>query len=140
MSINDLGEPRLGQCWGVTPERVPRLRGVTREQVREAVLAFLHQFVSRGASPELHDLPRRLAADPELQSQLDRYLHDDMSEREAFDAMREFLGEWSSDVVPKGGEVDVFDLLSWTEWEPDGGTSDPAQWHDWLGAVAAVSP
>jgi hypothetical protein len=113
---------------------------VTRREVREAVLAFLDQFLSRGASRELHDLRGRLAADPELQGQLDRYLHDEMTEREAFDAMREFLGEWSSDVVPKDGEADVFDLLSWTEWEPDGGTSDPAQWHDWLGAVAVARP
>jgi hypothetical protein len=113
---------------------------MTREQVREAVLAFLNQFVGRGASPELRDLPRRLAADPVLESRLDRHLHEGMTEREAFVAMREFLSEWSSDVVPKEGETDVFDLLSWTEWEPDGGTSDPAQWHDWLGAVATTSP
>lgn len=112
---------------------------MTRDQVREAVVTFLNQFVGRGASPELRDLPRRLATNPELQAQLDRYLGDDMRERDAFDAMREFLGEWSSHVVAADGEVDVFDLLTWTEWEPDGGTSDPAQWHDWLGAVAAAN-
>jgi len=107
--------------------------------VRQAVLAFLNQFVGRGASPELQDLPRRLATDPELQSQLDGHLEEDMTEREAFDAMRGFLAEWSSVILPRDGEVDVFDLLSWTEWWPDGGTSDPAQWHDWLGAVAAAN-
>ncbi len=104
------------------------------------MLAFLDQFVGRGASPELQDLRRRLARDPRLQAQLDRYLHGEMTEREAFDAMRQFLGEWSSDIVPNAAEVDVFDLLSWTAWQPDGGTSDPAQWHDWLGAVAMAKP
>lgn len=104
------------------------------------MLAFLNQFVGRGASPELRDLPRRLAADPELQSQLYRRLKDDMTDREAFDAMREFLVEWSSDAEQNEGGADVYDLLSWTEWEPGGGTSDPAQWHDWLAAVATTSP
>ncbi len=113
---------------------------MTRSEVRQAVLAFLDQFLGRGASRELHELRRRLAADPDLGVRLDRHLNDEMTEREAFDAMREFLSEWSSDVVPKRGEVDVFDLLSWTAWMPDGGTSDPAQWDDWLGAVATAKP
>jgi hypothetical protein len=110
---------------------------VSRSEAQTTVIAFLDQFVGRGASPELRELPRRLTTEPDLQSQLDAHFQDDMTEREAFDAMRAFLAEWSSQ-APRGHdrETDVFDLLSWTEWEPDGGTSDPAQWHDWL-AVAA---
>lgn len=110
---------------------------MTRSEAQTTVIAFLDQFVGRGASPELRELPRRLRTEPDLQSQLDAHLLDDMTEREGFDAMRAFLAEWSSHArTGRGGETDVFDLLSWTEWEPDGQTRDPAQWHDWLAAAA----
>jgi hypothetical protein len=111
---------------------------MSRADVHAAVVAFLGQFVGRGASPELHGLAHELPTDAMLQSQLDEFLTDEMTERQGFDAMRAFLAEWSSRIVPARGEVDVFLLLSWTEWEPDGQTtSDPAQWHDWLAAVAS---
>jgi hypothetical protein len=115
-------------------------QSVTRAEAQTTVIAFLDQFVGRGASPELRDLARRLTTEPDLQSQLDAHLQDDMTEREAFDAMRAFLAEWSSHAPRRQeGETDVFDLLSWTEWDPDGGTSDPAQWHDWITAAAATN-
>ena len=111
---------------------------MTRAETHATVVVFLDQFVGRGASPELRELPRRLTTEPDLQSQLDAHLQDEMTEREAFDGMRAFLAEWSLHAPRRQeGETDVFDLLSWTEWEPDGGTSDPAQWHDWLAATAA---
>lgn len=101
------------------------------------MVAFLDQFVARGATEDLRQLRQGLAENPELQQQLDRHLTADMSEREAFDAMRSFLSEVSTRMAPGDGQADVFDLLSWTRWEQDGITGDPAQWNDWLAAVAA---
>ena len=112
---------------------------MSRAQVHDAVAAFLNQFVGRGASPELRGLAYGLATDSAIHHELDRFLSDEMTEREGFDAMREFLAHWSSKVAPSTDEVDVFLLLSWTEWDTGGQTSDPAQWHDWLGAVAVSS-
>ena len=62
-----------------------------------------------------------------------------LTEKEAFESMRYFLTAFWQ----RGGshpESDLVDLLSWTGqgvWK-DGGTNDPAQWHDWLDAVRAV--
>jgi hypothetical protein len=62
-----------------------------------------------------------------------------LTEQDAFEAMRYFLMEFWK----RGGSApdsELADLLSWTErggWA-DGGTSDPAQWDDWLAAVRAV--
>jgi hypothetical protein len=62
-----------------------------------------------------------------------------LNERQAFDAMRYFLerywergGRSSDDLAVLLGELstDVF---------TDDAPSDPAQWHDWLVAVAAVT-
>lgn len=105
------------------------------------MLAFLDQFISRGAADDLRDLRERLATRSEVQQRLDRQLGgDEVSEREAFDAMRRFLQEEPNERATRtSGEPDVFDLLSWTEWEPDGGTSDPAQWHDWVAAVSSTA-
>jgi hypothetical protein len=111
---------------------------MSRAQLHDAIVAFLNQFVKRGASPNLTALAGGLVTDPGLQSQLDTFLSDQMTEREGFNAMRAFLADWSSGESRYDGSADVFDLLSWTEGEPDGGTSDPAQWHDWLGAIAAA--
>jgi hypothetical protein len=110
---------------------------VTPDEVRETVVAFLDQFVVRGATEDLRELRQGLPGDPELQRQLDRHLTANMTEREAFDAMRGFLSDVSTGMAPGDGQADVFDLLSWTRWEQDGITSDPAQWDDWLAAVAA---
>jgi len=67
-----------------------------------ASLPFHGVSLDSGASPELRGLPRRLDTEPELRSKLERYLHEDMTEREAFDAMRGFLGEWSLGVGAEG--------------------------------------
>jgi hypothetical protein len=103
------------------------------------LLAFLDQFISRGAAPNILNLRERLAGDPETRELLDdQFPTHDVSEREAFDGMRAFFvaererGE-STSFTP--GPPDLVLLESWTSWEPDGATSDPAQWHDWLAAV-----
>lgn len=54
---------------------------------------------------------------------------------EAFEAMRSFVAQFASR-EPEGNREAFRFLLVWTEMEPDGQTSDPAQWHDWVGSVA----
>lgn len=57
----------------------------------------------------------------------------DLTEREAFDAMRLFLQEY----YERAGE-DLVTLLAGMEIESDGGTSDPAAWDDWERCVRAA--
>ena len=60
-----------------------------------------------------------------------------LDEKQAFEAMRGFLTAfWERE--NRRSDV-IRNILSWTEFEPDGGTSDPAQWHDWLDAVRQVT-
>jgi hypothetical protein len=116
---------------------------MTPNDVQAAVLAFLDQFIGRGAAPSVVDLRERLSIDPETRQLLqDQLSNPAPSEREAFDAMRAFVHEaWErADRVADGeGNPDLVDLLSWTEWETTvqgvQETGDPAQWHDWLASV-----
>jgi hypothetical protein len=113
---------------------------VDPELVYVSALAFLDQFISRGAADDLHQLRAKLANDEHTKKLLlDQLPAHDVDEREAFDALRQFLAieleqrerrEWA-------GGPDLVLLLSWTEWNWDDGrtTSDPAQWHDWVGAI-----
>lgn len=112
---------------------------MTPDEVYDAVLAFLDQFITRGAAPDILNLRERLVSDPEARQLLGEQVPSrDVSEGEAFDAMRAFFAaEWErgerTSYAP--GAPDLVLLESWTSWESDGGTSDPAQWHDWLAAV-----
>jgi hypothetical protein len=116
----------------------------------EAVLAFLDQFIARGAAPDVRGLRQRLGSDPEARRLLEDHLPTQQpSEREAFDAMTAFFAaEWE-----RGGRVDraagrpnLIELISWTSWDLSGdpadpvtqATADPAQWHDWLASVQAT--
>jgi hypothetical protein len=114
---------------------------VTPDEANDAVVAFLDQFIERGASPDVRDLRERLGSDPKTRQLLYQHfpIHD-VSDREAFDGMRAFFaaererGERTSFALGMGPDLVL--LESWTSWEPDGvTTSDPAQWHDWLAAV-----
>lgn len=58
-----------------------------------------------------------------------------LTKREAFEAMRCFLAQFNEREPPERRRT-IEQILSWTEIEADGGTSDPAQWHDWEKAVA----
>jgi primase-polymerase (primpol)-like protein len=58
-----------------------------------------------------------------------------LTKREAFEAMRCFLAQFNEREPPERRRT-IEQILSWTEIEADGGTSDPAQWHDWEEAVA----
>ena len=57
--------------------------------------------------------------------------------REAFEAMRLFLAQFNERESPDT-RLTIELLLGWTEIEADGVTADPAQWHDWEQAAAAV--
>jgi hypothetical protein len=126
---------------------------MSREEVQQAVLAFLDQFTSRGAAPDILDLRDRLRTDTPTRERLQQQIvADNPSEREAFDAMRAFLAVEHERQThpPRGGQPDLVDLISWTRWEAaneegqfdEAGalqmTGDPAQWHDWLRCVEVV--
>lgn len=118
-----------------------RLRGMKRLEAQRAVLEFLDQFISRGASPDVLAFRDRFAMDPAEWERLDALLPSDSpSEVEAYEAMRDIFAE---ELEAGGGQErsgpDFRDLVSWTERMPDGQTSDPAQWHDWLGSVARAT-
>lgn len=55
---------------------------------------------------------------------------------QAFQAMRYFLEQFNEREPPERRMTIEF-ILSWTEFDkgPGRGTSDPAQWDDWLKAV-----
>jgi hypothetical protein len=58
----------------------------------------------------------------------------ELSEREAFEAMRRFLTEF----YDRAGN-DMETLLADITIEVDGGTLDPAAWEDWMRCVRAVT-
>jgi hypothetical protein len=118
------------------------LTGVDAELVYCSAVEFLGQFIARGAAEDLHQLRARLVNDERTKKLLLEQLPArDIDERDAFDAFRRFLSveleqrehqNWA-------GSPDLVLLLSWTDWGADGLTSDPAQWHDWLAAVATAT-
>jgi hypothetical protein len=66
-----------------------------------------------------------------------RQMEQTLASRQAFEAMRRFLAQFNEREPPERRET-IESILTWTEIEQDGGTSDPAQWHDWEQAVASV--
>ena len=117
---------------------------VRLDQVHSAVVAFLHQFIERRAAQDIVDLRQRLIGSADTRKLLDAAMPNDQpTEREAFDGVRQFLAVEADRVGPRWAESigpDLAVLRSWTSWEDWGGeaTSNPAQWHDWLDAVASV--
>ena len=108
-----------------------------RLEAHRAVLEFLDQFISRGASPAVLAFRDRFAMDPAEWERLDALLPSDApSEVEAYEAMREIFRRELEAAGPEDRSgADFLNMVSWTERQPDGQTSDPAQWHDWLGSV-----
>lgn len=60
-----------------------------------------------------------------------------LTPREAFEAMRCFLERFNEREPPES-RLTIELLLSWTEVEADGITSDPAQWPDWERSIATA--
>jgi hypothetical protein len=60
-----------------------------------------------------------------------------LTSRQAFEAMRRFLAQFN-EREPRERRETIRLILSGTEIESDGATSDPAQWHDLDRAVASV--
>jgi hypothetical protein len=118
-----------------------RLRDMKRLEAHRAVLEFLDQFISRGASPSVLAFRDRFAMDPTEWERLDALLPSDApSEVEAYEAMREIFRQELEAAGPEDRSgADFLNMVSWTERQPDGQTSDPAQWHDWLGSVARAT-
>jgi hypothetical protein len=112
------------------------------EEFHAAVLAFLEQFIARGAANDVIELSRRLRDNPDDRDRLDAHLHSATpSEREAYDAMAAFFwAEARPDVPAPAGGPSLVLLASWTQWGTadllgNELTQDPAQWHDWLASV-----
>ncbi|MDQ1510924.1 MAG: hypothetical protein QOG50_2768 [Actinomycetota bacterium] len=60
-----------------------------------------------------------------------------LTNEQAFEAMRNFLAQFN-EREPVERRESIAQLLRWTargDWA-DGSTNDPAQWFDWLEAVA----
>jgi hypothetical protein len=119
---------------------------VTPDEVFAAVVAFLDQFISRGAAPDILELRESLGNDPDLRRRLVAQLPGARpSVREAFDAMAAFFdAEYERGGFRQydGGSPGLFLLTDWMSWIPNRSgdpaldmTGDPAQWHDWLASV-----
>lgn len=61
-------------------------------------------------------------------------MEETLTTTEAFEAMRSFLVQFNDREAPENREV-IDLLLSWTEIQADGLTSDPAQWDDWRRSI-----
>ncbi len=108
--------------------------------VHRAAVSFLDQFISRGAAQDVRQLRDQLASDGRTKKALlDQLPSQEVDDREAFDAFRRFLAAEleRSGSHGIGGGPDLAEMVSWTEYDWGDGdtTSDPAQWHDWLGSV-----
>lgn len=64
-------------------------------------------------------------------------MESELTARQAFEAMRRFLEQFK-EREPHDRKETIEQILRWTEIEADGGTADPAQWHDWVTVVRAV--
>jgi hypothetical protein len=92
---------------------------MTPDLARRAAVAFLDQFIGRGAAPDVHEVRRKLAVEPRAQQAFIEQLPNQApDERQAFDAFRRFSdrelrqrGEQDFEGAPHLGE-----LLSWTDW------------------------
>jgi hypothetical protein len=117
---------------------------ITLDEVHAAVVAFLDQFIERGARPDILDLRQRLASDAHARQLLDAQMpNTSPTEREAFDGMRSFFAVEAEGAEFTAGPPNLVVLVSWTgwdDWADEKTTNDPAQWHDWLAAVRDASP
>lgn len=117
---------------------------MTHEAVVRAAVVFLDQFIGRGAHEDVLKARELLASDRSTQSTLTAALAGDApSERDAFDALRSFLADRARPETLDRLHPHLHELTHWMAWDShpstDPQTIDPAQWHDWLDAVAATT-
>lgn len=91
---------------------------VTRDEVHAAVLAFLDQFIERGAAQDVLDLRSSLVRDAQTRNFLEAQLPSQHpTQREAFDAMRdlfEIAVERRGAHEDSHGAPDLVELAGWT--------------------------
>lgn len=112
------------------------------DEARRAIVAFLDQFIERGAEFDVTTLRDRLR-NPAAAAEVAAHLPGpDATEREVFDGMRELMATEATTTASRIDHVrtaDILDLLSWTERDSDGQTMDPAQDDDWREAVESLA-
>jgi hypothetical protein len=95
---------------------------VSSDDFYVAVLAFLDQFIERGAASDVLELRYRLEHDPEARQRLEDQLPSKQpTERKAFDAMTAFFdAEYErGDYHEPSVAPNLFSLLiDWTSWGP----------------------
>ena len=107
------------------------------DDARRAIVAFLDQFIERGAASDVIAVRDRLRDSPDSDSEVARYLPPNEVDAEGvFEAMRRLLE--TEPAVNEPSQPDLAELLSWTARDAEGQTADPAQWHDWLRGLAAL--
>lgn len=117
---------------------------MTRDEANAAGVAFLDQFIERGAAPDVLAARDHLASGENIGA-FDK--GEKFAVIGAYSSLREFLRtkHGKLNAVTNHStydQPDLVDLLSWTSWEVAGDgaieTTDPAQWSDWLAAVEKV--
>jgi hypothetical protein len=108
---------------------------VTRTEACCAVLAFLNQFISRGAEPDVIALRDHLR-DRRSQDLLAEWLPaENACGSEVYEAMRRLFWKEASEANSTHSTPDLWELYSWTRIREDGLSADPAQWSDWIAVL-----
>ena len=108
---------------------------MNHEETRQAVVAFLDQFIDRGAAQEVIALRNRLSVSGhELSCRL---AGPDSSAFDVYEAMRRLFWDQAAQQTDQQ-RANFGDLYVWTQILEDGGSLDPAQWHDWCRVLAVL--
>jgi hypothetical protein len=108
---------------------------VDKENARHAMVAFLDQFIERGAEPDVIALRDWLRDSPASTALSGRPLSAEATPGEVYEAMRELFVLFSKPSPHACPHPDLEELHRWTRVEADGSTSDPAQLEDWSEVV-----
>jgi hypothetical protein len=107
------------------------------EEARRAIVAFLDQFVERGAASDVVALRDRLRDNPDAATEIASQLPgSEAAPEEVFEAMRRLFD--AGPAIDSISPPNLVELHTWTTREADGETDDPAQWHDWLNVLSTL--
>ena len=111
---------------------------MNREEALGAVVAFLDQFIERGAAADMIGLRDRMRRNERLDEFAEWLPSRDPSATEVYEAMRRLF--WAEAVSPGPDEPieNLETLFHWMRIEMDGISSDPAQWEDWLAVLRGL--